>query len=85
MTTFLAIAENSKLDFVSYASQAVGTLEKTDEGYQFTRITVSVGLVISDEALVDRANRILAKTEQHCLISRSMNTEVELRGTVTVE
>ena len=30
MTTFLAIAENSKLDFVSFKADAKGKLEKLD-------------------------------------------------------
>ncbi len=40
MTTFLAIAEKSKLEFLNYASEAVGTLEKTDSGFQVTRIVI---------------------------------------------
>lgn len=84
MTTFLAIAENSKLAFESYESEAVGTLEKTDSGFQITRIVLKPRLVISDENLVDRARRILEKAEQHCLISNSMKTEIDLEPTVTV-
>jgi len=84
MTTFLAIAENSKVEFVSYSSQAVGTLEKTESGFQFTRIVVRPHVVISDESRVDRVQRILQKAEQHCLISNSMKTVVELEATVTV-
>ena len=84
MTTFLAIAANSKLEFVSYNSEADGTLEKTDNGYEFTKIVVRAHVVIGDESRVDRALRILAKAEEHCLISKSMKTAVELDGKVTV-
>src|SRR6187455_3183936 len=39
MTTFLAIAENSKLDFVSFTSAADGKLEKREgQGFSITEI-----------------------------------------------
>jgi peroxiredoxin-like protein len=84
MTTFLAIAGNSKVEFVSYESQAVGTLEQTENGYEFTKIVVKPHVVISDESRVERVQRILQKAEEHCLISKSMKTPVELDATVTV-
>lgn len=84
MTTFLAIAENSKLDITSYHSTAEGTLAKTDEGFRITEITITVDLVIPDESTTDRAARVLEKAEQHCLISKSMKAAVHLVPKVTV-
>jgi len=84
MTTFLAIAANSKLEFVSYSSEAHGTLENTENGYEFTKIVVRPHVVIQDETKVARALRILEKAEEHCLVSKSMKTPVELDAQVTV-
>ena len=84
MTTFLAIAENSKLEFKEYSSTAEGVLEKTESGYQITEITVSPRLVIADEGARDRALRILAKSEKACLISKSMKATVNLKPEVVV-
>jgi peroxiredoxin-like protein len=84
MTTFLAIAENSKLEFVSYSSEAVGTLEKTDEGFRITKIVIRPHVVIEDDGLADRARRIVEKAEHHCLVSNSMKTQIELDVTVSV-
>ena len=84
MTTFLAIAENSKLEFTAYSSEAVGTLEKTDSGFRITRIVIRPHVVISDEGLKDRARRIVEKAEQHCLVSNSMKSEIELDVTISV-
>src|SRR5690242_5897958 len=40
MTTFVAIAENSKLDFVSFKTAADGKLEKLEgQGFQMTELT----------------------------------------------
>ena len=78
MTTFLAIAANSKLGFKSYESAAEGTLEKTDSGFLMTRITLRPKVVVTDASQVERARRILEKAEKLCLISNSMKTRVEL-------
>jgi peroxiredoxin-like protein len=84
MTTFLAIAENSKLEFKEYASEAEGTLEKTDSGYMFTQIVVRPRVVIAEERVKERTVRILEKSEQQCLISKSMKTAVRLEPEVVV-
>lgn len=84
MTTFLAVAENSKLEITSYRSRAEGSLAKTDDGFRITEITITVDLVIPDDSKTERATRILEKAEQHCLISKSMQTQVHLVSKVTV-
>jgi organic hydroperoxide reductase OsmC/OhrA len=84
MTTFLAIAENSKLAFSQYASSAEGILEKTDAGYRVTEITVCPRITIGDEAMRDRAARAIEKAEKACLISNSMKTIVHLKAEIVV-
>lgn len=84
MTTFLAIAENSKLAFQSYQSTAEGTMEKSEAGYLMTRIVLRPKVVVADASQVDRARRILEKAEKHCLISSSMKTRVEMEPEVAV-
>jgi organic hydroperoxide reductase OsmC/OhrA len=84
MTTFLAIATNSKLAFKEYSSSATGLLEKTAEGFRITKITLRPRLVITDAAAADRARRILERSEQLCLISSSMKTETVLEPEVVV-
>jgi len=79
MTTFLAIAENSKLGFVSFKTDAKGKLEKLDgKGFMMTEITLHPKLVISHAHDAERANRILEKAKKHCLISNSIKTETRL-------
>ena len=84
MTTFLAIAENSKLEFKEYRSSAEGIVEKTENGYLFTEVTVKPTVVIEDEKLRDRTLRILDKSEKACLISKSVNVAVHLQPEVTI-
>ena len=84
MTTFLAIAGNSKLAFREYSSRAEGLLEKTPEGFRITKIVLHPRLVIADPAAADRARRILERAEQICLITASMKTETTLEAEVVV-
>ncbi|HEY3041560.1 MAG TPA: OsmC family protein [Pyrinomonadaceae bacterium] len=79
MTTFLAIAENSKLDFVSFKADAEGKLEKLNgQGFVMTEITLHPQLLISHARDAERAGRILEKAERACLISNSIKTETKL-------
>ncbi len=78
MTTFLAIAESSRLPVVAYRSQAFGRLEKVPgEGYRFTEITVTPEVSVAAEDL-ERAQKILAKAEKGCFISNSLRTTVQV-------
>jgi peroxiredoxin-like protein len=84
MTTFLAIAANSKLEFKTYASEAEGTLERVEGRYEFTHIVVRVKVTIPSSSSVDRARRIVEKAEENCLIAASMKTEVRVEPEVVV-
>jgi organic hydroperoxide reductase OsmC/OhrA len=85
MTTFLAIAENSKLEFRSYASSAVGILEKTESGFRITQITVRPRVAVAEAGLRDRVLRVMEKSERACLISNSMKATVRLETEIVVE
>lgn len=82
MTTFLAIAENSKLDFKSFSCNSSGKLEKVDGKLLMTEVSLEPTLVIADEEDHDKALRVLVKSESACLISNSINAKVVLKPTV---
>jgi len=84
MTTFLAIAENSKLEYLQYSSEAEGLVEKTDEGFMITEITIRPRVVVKDPSALERARRIVEKAEQHCLIAKSMKTRITLEPDIVV-
>ena len=84
MTTFLAIAENSKLEFLSFSADAKGKLEKLDDrGFIMTEIVLRPKLLISHARDAERAGRILEKAEKNCLISNSIKTEMKLESEVS--
>ncbi|APS39935.1 MULTISPECIES: OsmC family protein [Salegentibacter] len=84
MTTFLAIAENSKLEFISFKSKAIGKLDKVEGKFQMTEIILKPVLEISDENNAERAKRIIEKSEKACLISNSIKSKIILEAEVIV-
>jgi len=84
MTTFLAIAENSKLAFSSFQSNAVGKLDMVDGKYMISEIVLSPVVEIENEADRERADRILVKSEAACLISNSVKSTIIFQPTVVV-
>lgn len=82
MTTFLAIAENSKVNFVSYKCSGVGKLEKVDGKFMMSEITLKPEIVVQEEKDIERTERIIHKSENHCLISNSIKTKVILEPVI---
>ena len=79
MTTFLAISEMSKLEFVSFSSKARGKLDKVEgQVPQVTEITLRPRLVTRYARDLERARRILEKAEKNCFISNSIKSHVTL-------
>lgn len=78
MTTFLAVADISKLRVNSYRSRAFGKLEKVPEGgYRFTEINLAPTIDVAPED-VEKALRILAKAEKNCFVSKSLRASVRV-------
>lgn len=85
MTTFLAIAENSKLEMLDYASSSHATLEWIDgDGYRFTELTVRPRIEIATGSDSGKAVRIVEKAHKHCLVSNALNFPVHVAPEITV-
>jgi organic hydroperoxide reductase OsmC/OhrA len=76
MTTFLAIADNSKLNFNAFSCEAKGKLEQIEGKYLMTEIILEPIVSIGDEAQADKTKRILDKAEKACLISNSIKSTI---------
>lgn len=84
MTTFVAIAQYSKLDFEDLEVKAAGKIEKVDGKFMVTEITLEPELFIADEKYQDKAKRIMEKAEAACLITRSIKTNIHFDPKVTI-
>jgi len=85
MTTFLAIAENSKLEFVSFKCASKGVLEKIDAKFMISEILLYPEVVITDESHQERAKRIVEKSEKACLISNSITSKVTMETKIIIK
>jgi len=85
MTTFLAIAENSRLEFESFESQALGKLEKIEGKSLISEILLTPRITIAREADREKALKVLQKSEAACLISNSVRARIEVRPEIIVK
>ena len=85
MTTFLAIAENSKFEFNSFKSEATGKLEKVDGKFIISEIELKPTITIQDEGKREKAIRLIEKSEAACLISNSAKSKIILNPTINIE
>lgn len=84
MTTFLALAENSKLEFTSFTSKALGKLAQVDGKYMITEVTL-MPVVVTNDQNIERALRVLQKAEANCLISNSVKCQIIFKPEATFE
>ena len=78
MTTFLAIAENSNLDFVNFECSSKGKLEQIDGKFLMTEVILEPVVMIKNEADREKAEKVLQKSEANCLISNSVKSKITM-------
>ena len=66
MTTFLSIAENSKLEFTAFSCKSHGKLEQIEGKFLMTEVILEPTVTIANESDREKADRVLQKSEQHC-------------------
>jgi organic hydroperoxide reductase OsmC/OhrA len=84
MTTFLAIAENSKLEFTDFACDARGKLEQIEGKFLITEAHLFPKLVLKNEVDKDKDLHTLQKSEAACLISNAIKSKETIAPTIIV-
>jgi len=84
MTTFLAVADYSKLEFEHFSSKALGKLEMVEGKYLMSEIILKPQLTITKEELREKAMKVLQKSEAACLISNSIKSKITFEPEVLV-
>jgi peroxiredoxin-like protein len=84
MTTFLSIAENSKLEFSSFQCNSKGKLDQVDGKFLMTEVILEPTVTVSHEKDRERAERVLSKAEAACLISNSIKSKVTMLPKILV-
>ncbi len=85
MSTFLLVADNSKLEFISFESNAVGTIEKVDGKFAVTEIVLTPTLIIPSTQSETKAKRVLEMSEKACAIANSIKTKINLEPIITIK
>lgn len=76
--TFRAVAKASNFDWQALSCTADGTLDRVDRVTQFTSITVSATLTVSAGTDPAKAEKLLQKSEDACLVTNSMTAQSHL-------
>ncbi len=76
--TFRAVARASKLEWLALDCSANGTLDRVDRTTQFTAVAVRADLTLPADADTAKAEKLLHKAEQACLITNSLVAETTL-------
>jgi organic hydroperoxide reductase OsmC/OhrA len=84
MTTFLSIAENSKLEFTRFECKSKGKLEKVEGKLMVSEIILEPVVTIINEGDREKTERILLKSEAACLISNSIKSKVSMIPSILV-
>jgi organic hydroperoxide reductase OsmC/OhrA len=85
MSNFLAIAENSRLDFTDFSCRAKGKLESVEGRLMMNEILLEPRVVIHNEHYRHKAMRILKKAQDACLISHSVKSKIEMAISIEVK
>ncbi|MCQ4034992.1 OsmC family protein [Kaistella montana] len=78
MTTFLAIAENSKLEFEHFECKSKGKLEQVEGKFLMTEVILEPIVTIRNESDREKAEKVLQKSEANCLISNSVKSKITM-------
>ena len=80
--TFRAIARGSQLAWTRLECDTEARLERIERVTRFTEITVHARLEIPEGTNRERAQRLLEKAEQTCLVTNSMTSEIRLESEI---
>ena len=85
MLTFLAYAQNRKLELAGYESRAEARVEHRDGKYRVTHITLHPVVALKAEDQIPVAEQIFKSAKEDCFISNSVIATVDLTPQFTTE
>ena len=84
MTTFLYYVEKENVEFLSYESEAEGILKRVENQLMFSHIMVWPKMVIALNAQKEKAEELMKRSENSCLISNSIKSKIEVIPEITI-
>ncbi len=77
--TLKSTLEKMRLELANFELETKGILEDTDEGSKITKIDLIPKVKLKNEGDKNKVERALELAKENCLISKSMNSKIELR------
>jgi peroxiredoxin-like protein len=84
MTTFLAFAYRTGLEFLSYEDKAEGIMEIVDRKLKFTRVVLHPRVTVKSDEDKEKAAKLMHDAHEACAITNSVNCPVEMEPEITV-
>ena len=85
LTTFLAYAERSRLELVAVEAAGEAIVERGEDGrVSIPRILLRPRVTVKSDEDREKADKMIRKAEETCLIARAMRAVVELEPEVVV-
>ncbi|MDA8962576.1 OsmC family protein [Pseudomonadales bacterium] len=78
LLTFRALASASKLDWQSFLCDVSGRLDNVNKVLQFPEFTITANLIVDNPSDIEKAERLLKKSEDSCLIRNSLISKIIL-------
>ena len=76
------VADNSKFQFISFESNAIGKTEKIDGKFSATETVLKPTLIIPSSQNEAKPKRVLEMIEKACAIANSIKTKITLEPTI---
>jgi peroxiredoxin-like protein len=82
MATFLAIADNLKLNFSNFTCPAQSKVDKIEGKFHVTEITLKPTVTIPSPEGETMVQSILEKSEKNCIISLSIKSNIRIEAEI---
>jgi peroxiredoxin-like protein len=76
--SFRVLAANSKVGFRELTCRAEGLVDRADGKIRFTQIALAVEVALAADANPERAQRLLERAKDVCIVSNSLSVPVRL-------
>jgi peroxiredoxin-like protein len=85
MSTYLVFSAKAGITVAHLSCDVIGQIEMVDGKYKFTHVDVFPKIYVTEEAAKEKAAQSMLVTQQHCLVSNSIDAEVVYHGEVFLE
>jgi organic hydroperoxide reductase OsmC/OhrA len=83
-TTFRAMADRSRFEYVDLQIEVGGSVARSESSYGFTQISIRANLAIAREQDKETGCKLLHKANEQCLVVRALATQPAFDFSVSV-